>query len=523
MTNEQLSIKSSDPSVRNGFSQLLSGALTGYSALPVEVEVKVKSGTAKFTIIGLVDGAVREAKDRVESAIKQSGFKLPDQILVNLAPAEVRKEGSSFDLSIALGILIASGQLKPKTLRPISIFGELSLDGRVKPVRGLVAQTIQAFKGGVAEVIVPRENLSESSLISEVASIGVGSLAEAATYLSGGYVPEGSIIPKATRGNFNEKRLSEVKGQLSAKRALIVAAAGGHNLLFIGVPGAGKSMLAQRLPSILPALTREEVLEVVRIHSVAGYPIDQYLEGSRPFRSPHHGISEAGLIGGGGDPRPGEISLAHRGVLFLDEFPEFRRGAIESIRSPIESGKVRITRAKASVEYPASFQLVAAMNPCPCGRLGVSGTSCLCSPKVIQTYLKKLSQPILDRIDLQIELQPVAVGELTGAQSKKSDTSDSQIRSQVLDARGLALERLGKANALLSNQEIGDTLQSTKEAKVLIEKLAGRQDLSARGYFRMLKVARTIADLESSAEVKSGHVAEAAGYRSLDATQKYWG
>jgi len=503
-------------------ARIHTSAVSGISATAVEVEVRVRdSGVTRFTIIGLGDNAVREAKDRVESAIKQSGFMLPDQILVNLAPAELKKEGSSFDVPIAVAILVASGQIQSDSVNGKAFYGELSLDGRIKPVRGIIVHTIESMRAGVHEVIVPRANQRESSLITEIKSVGVESLAQVTAYIVGDLCPEQLDLPGKVEKQVPKKSLSEVQGQEIAKRALVVAAAGSHNILFVGVPGAGKSMLAERFPNILPPLSRREVLEVVRIHSIAGLPITDFLNAQRPFRSPHFGTTEPGLIGGGTNPRPGEISLSHHGVLFLDEFPEFRRGAIESMRAPLETGRVSITRANARVAFPARFQLIAAMNPCPCGRLGVYGTSCMCSRTTIQNYLKKLSQPILDRIDLHVDLNPVPIEEIAKGKKSNNPTYDETLQQQVVDARRRALERTGNANAFLSNQEITDSLNGVPKALRLLEALAEKRHLSARGYFRVLKVARTIADIEQLDQVLEEHVAEAAGYRSLDMLQKY--
>jgi len=504
-------------------AKVRTGVLTGLDAVSIEVEVRVKNGSPSFTIIGLGDGAVRESRERVMAAVRQTGFGLPDQILVSLAPAEIKKEGSGLDLPIALGILVASGQVSGEVVEGRSFFGELALDGGVRPVRGALALTINAYEQGQREIVVPAPNEAEAGLIEGGRVVGIDSLAELIAYCRDGVVPTsgGRIRPPRRAHPRDERRLSDVWGQESAKRGLVIAAAGGHNLLMIGPPGCGKSMLAGAFGSIAPPLTREEILETVKIHSVAGLPLEGILSGLRPIRSPHHVISDAGLIGGGSSPRPGEISLAHNGVLFLDEFPEFRRTALDSMRAPIEAGSVSITRAKASVTFPASFQLLAAMNPCPCGRLGSVGGGCVCSRNAIHTYLGKISQPILDRIDLHVELSAVPLAKMAERPSEARHVEEETLRVVVREARERQFRRAGSLNARLSSAEMRETLAVDGAALTLLERAAQRTGLSARGYMRILRTARTIADLDGSDRVLSPHIAEAVQFRSLERIERY--
>jgi magnesium chelatase family protein len=491
----------------------------GLEAFPVEVEVEIRGGKGVFTIIGLADTAVRESRDRVISAIHAAGLEVPQHILVNLAPAELKKEGSCFDLAIALGIIAASGQLQGLQLAGTSFHGELSLDGKLKPVRGVVALAIQALHEKERALVVPAQNVAEASLIRGIKVIGASSLAEIIRCLRGGPLPElpgpQRLIPmRRTDG------LSGVWGQMQAKRALLVAAAGAHNLLMIGPPGCGKSMLAERFSSLLPPLTHEEMLEVVKIHSIAGLPIAGLLTGTRPYRAPHQLISDVGLIGGGTTPRPGEISLAHRGVLFLDEFPEYRRSAIEALRAPLENGVVSVTRAKGAWIFPARFQLLAAMNPCPCGRLGAAGQQCLCSRGAVQAYLRKLSRPILDRIDLHVELDAVPVTALTNANTEGPQDDEQRLNAVHL-ARVRQLERNRKLNSAVASEDVGRLFAVSQESLRLLERAAAHTGISARGYLRLLRVARTIADLEGDQAVREQHVAEAIGFRSLERIERY--
>lgn len=504
-------------------AKVRTGVLTGLDAVSVEVEVRAKDGSPSFTIIGLGDGAVRESRERVMAAVRQTGFLLPDQILVSLAPAELKKEGSGLDLAIALGLLVASGQIPAEAVEGRSFFGELALDGGVRPVRGALALTINAFEQGVGEIVVPAPNEAESALIEGVRIVGIESLAELLAYLRDGVVPTSGAgyQSRPSERRFDERRLSDVWGQESAKRGLVIAAAGGHNLLMIGPPGCGKSMLAAAFGSIVPPLTRTEILETVKIHSVVGLPLEGLLTGVRPIRSPHHVISDVGLIGGGSSPRPGEISLAHHGILFLDEFPEFRRTALDSMRAPLEAGRVSITRAKATVTFPASFQLIAAMNPCPCGRLGSAGGGCVCSRNTIHSYIGRISQPILDRIDLHVELSAVPLAKMTERPSDDRRAEEEATRTVVRLARERQLQRSGTLNSRLSSVEMRETLCADPAALSLLEHAAQRTGLSARGYMRILRTARTIADLEGSAGVLPPHIAEAIQFRSLERIERY--
>jgi magnesium chelatase family protein len=487
----------------------------GLDAVPVDVEVRVREGeNDKFTILGLGGAAVRESRDRILAALQRAGFDPPNQILVNLAPAEVRKDSTVFDLPIALAIACAIGGLPQASLEGIAICGELSLLGDVKPTTGIAAHALAAAQQGLRAVIVPDDNGEEAAMVDNIPVIGVGHLTQVVRILKQ-QEPPNMKRRKPVEGLQHRKSLDDVLGQSVAKRALAITAAGGHNLLMIGPPGCGKSMLAERLATILPPLTSDQMLEVLRIHSVAGQQTAPVLAGVRPFRTPHYVVSDAGLIGGGAGPRPGEVSLAHRGVLFLDEFPEFRRSAVEALRSPMETGWVQIARAKASVVYPARFQLIAAMNPCPCGRLGSDVGLCRCSHHAVRDYLAKLSQPILDRIDLHVELDAVKVDDLVWARGSASQSSD-QIQAAVLAARTIQLERQGVLNSEISDRDLQSHMAVTDGARRLLTEAIKRIGISARGYTRVLRVAATIADLGGAATITEEIVAEAVSYRSLD-------
>lgn len=485
-------------------------AICGLDAYPVRVEVQAeREGKERFIIVGLGDSAIREAKERVTAAVIHSGFFMPARVLVNLAPAEIRKEGSAFDLPIALAILGATNQIDLRALNGVFVHGELALDGAVRAIKGAVAYTVGAVQEAAGAMLIPSENLAEASLISGINLVGVRTLRQAVEVLRGKANSEplpavGGALSRASNG------LSDVVGQVAAKRAMLIAAAGGHNLLMIGPPGCGKSMLANRFSQILPNLSRSEILETVRIHSIAGHDIQRILLGERPFRAPHHNVSEAGLIGGGGPPRPGEISLAHNGVLFLDEFPEFSRAALEALRSPLEAGCVRVTRSKGSILFPSKIQLIAAMNPCPCGNLG-SQKICSCSTHQVSNYLRKLSGPILDRIDLHVEMESVSLGSI--ATGRGDSACDEQ--GQVEAVRELQLARQEVLNSSLG-RELFNICRIDNESLSKLGKHAERLGLSARGFTRVLKVARTIADLAKSEVVSSEHVAEALRFRSLE-------
>ena len=503
--------------------QVRSCALVGVDAVAVEVEVMAIPGEKpSFQIVGLGDSAVREAKGRVVSALKRSGCHAPEVIFVNLAPAEIKKEGSAFDLPMALGVAISGRRIKPQRSRETFYFGELSLDGSVRAVRGVVALAISALEHGADTVVVPLVNVAEASLVRGLRVFGVRTLTEA-LQIAEGFTENLEAahikVPNLSELPVNTESLAQVRGQVVAKRAMMLAAAGGHNLIFIGPPGCGKSMLAQRFANLLPRLNEQEQFEAVKIHSIAGLSVSALLAGRRPFRNPHHIVSDVGLIGGGSSPRPGEISLAHRGVLFLDEFPEYRRSALEALRTPLETGEVRISRAKASTLLPARFQLLAAMNPCPCGRLG-SKQRCICSESMLQSYLRKLSQPILERIDIQVELEEVSFAEMTEPRSS-SNVSDEQLQSQVQEMMELQHTRQGVLNSRLEGERLLSSEQLAAAAMKLLEETAKRNLVSARSFVRILRIARTIADVEGSAQILDRHVAEAIGFRLLDRrTQK---
>jgi magnesium chelatase family protein len=497
------------------FATAKTSCIVGLDAVPVEVEVSVREGNdRRFTILGLGGAAVRESRERILSALESAGFSTPEIILVNLAPAEVKKDSACFDLPIALALVSALGGISSEALRSVAACGELSLLGDVKYTAGIAAHALSAARQNISTIFVPEENGSEAAVVEGVKVVGVSSLSQAIRILKGQETAHFKV-KKAPSVEPHQKTLDEVLGQQAAKRALAIAAAGGHNLLMLGPPGCGKSMLAERLSTLLPPLESEQMLEVLRIHSVASQPTESILAGVRPFRTPHYVVSDAGLIGGGAGPRPGEVSLAHRGVLFLDEFPEFRRSAVEALRSPIETGWVQIARAKASVNFPARFQLVAAMNPCPCGRFGSGVGVCRCSHFAVRDYLAKLSQPILDRIDLHVELEAVNVDDLVWAPPVRPQSSE-QIREAVLMAQQRQRERQGLLNSEISDGQLRAQVKIADGARMLLTEAVRRIGISARGFSRVLRVAATISDLSGQDLITEDVVAEAVSYRSLD-------
>ncbi len=496
-------------------------SLLGIDAILVEVEVDLSPGLPYFATVGLPDNIVRESKDRVKTALQNSGYPFPtERITVNLAPAHLKKEGAGFDLPIAVGILAAMGLLDRQMVEQVILVGELSLDGRVKPVTGSLPMAIHAQKSGYGQMILPQDNAFEAAVADDLAVLPVKHLAEVVGFLNGTQ----TITPvRIDREEIWNARITEgmdfeeVKGQEHTKRGLEVAAAGGHNVLMIGPPGAGKTMLAQRLPGILPLLSYEEALETSKVFSAAGLLNNQPLLVQRPFRSPHHTISDAGLIGGGHIPRPGEVSMAHNGVLFLDEFPEFRRNILDLLRQPLEDGQVTIARASISLTYPARFMLVAAMNPCPCGYWGSHDRPCNCGTHLMQRYRGRISGPILDRIDLHIEVPALRYEDLRSTQPAEPSAA---IRERVIAARDRQIDRYARdgiySNALMRPKHIKKYCKLDGAGDNLLGEAVRRLGLSARAYHRILKVARTIADLDHQEHLAPHHLLEAIQYRSLD-------
>ena len=503
-------------------SKITTATIYGIDGIKIDVEVDISLGLPAFNIVGLPEASVKESKERVRSAIKNAGFEFPnDRITINLAPADVRKEGSLFDLPIAIGILASLNIIKREAIKDFLIAGELSLDGRIKSVRGILPTAILASKEKIECIIVPHENAREASVVQGIKIFGAKHLLEIVHFLKGDSSLEefGPMDRKYENdGKGAGLNFSDIKGQAQAKRALEIAVSGSHNLLMIGPPGSGKTMLARRIPSIMPPLHYDEAIETTKIHSIAGLlNASKFVVLDRPFRAPHHTISDAGLIGGGHVPKPGEVSLAHNGVLFLDEFPEFKRNVLEALRQPLEDGDVTVSRVTHAITFPARFMLVAAMNPCPCGYWGDARRSCICTGSQIHRYRSRISGPLLDRIDIHVEVPPVTIRELS---LDREEEPSNAIRDRVIKARQNQGERFKEkkiyANGQMSARMIKKYCLLTENGKNLLEKAVEKFGLSPRAYHRIIRVARTIADMEDNEDITESHVAEAIQYRVLD-------
>lgn len=510
------------------FVKAHAATISGIDAMPVAVEADISNGIGMY-LVGLPDSAVKESQDRIRSAFLNSKLKMPGKrLVVNLAPADVRKEGSSFDLPIAVAVLAASEQIRHERLDGYILTGELSLDGRIKPVKGVLPIAVLARRQGFRGVIVPAENVPEAAVVEGIEVIGADDLGQVAGFLNGDVeiapAPFGIGAEDECETDFMGEDFSDVKGQSHVKRALEIAAAGGHNVIMIGAPGSGKTMLARRMPSIMPPMTLEEALETTKVHSVAGkLGAHRGLMNRRPFRAPHHLTSQVALIGGGANPQPGEVSLAHNGILFLDELPEFGRSALEVLRQPMEEKAITVSRARYSVGYPANFTLIASMNPCPCGYYNHPTKECVCGGGAVFRYLNRISGPLMDRIDLHIEVTPVPIAEMGSAATGEPS---EHIRKRVIAARRIQQERFADCagvhtNAMMNSKMLRTFCPLSKDAAAMLEAAMEKLNLSARAYDRIIKVARTIADLGSAPDITSAHIAEAINFRSLD--RENWG